>query len=74
MLWPITWSARCRGGRAAHDVARQVGVREVAVDVGGAAVGLEVDADHPVVLRQRRQEGGVGELDGHHAAVQEHQR
>ena len=40
----------------ADDVARQVGVGEVPVDVGGASMGLEVDADHPVVLRQCRKQ------------------
>ena len=33
------------------------------------AMGLEIDADHLVPLRQRWQEGSVGEVDGHHAAV-----
>ena len=40
----------------ADDIARQVGVGEIPVDVGGAAMRLEVDADHPVALREHRKQ------------------
>ena len=52
-----------------NDVARQVGGREITSDVGRAAMGLEVDADHPMSLSQGWQQAGKRQIDGHDPAV-----
>jgi hypothetical protein len=40
----------------------------------GPAVALQLDADHPVPADQLGDEVAVVEVDGRHAAVQQHQR
>jgi hypothetical protein len=44
------------------------------VDVGGAAVTLQLDADHPVPADELRDQPGEAEVDALDAAVQQHQR
>ena len=57
-----------------HHVGRKVGEGRGTVDVGGAAVALELDRDHPMVFSERRQGDAEVQLDGHQTAVEEHQR
>jgi len=55
------------------DVTGQGGRRDGALDVRGAAVALQLDADDGVAAGEGRDEGGEVQVDGEHPAVQQHE-